>query len=197
VNSATLAAITAAAVSFVGVIVNIFWTYRLSSRARLEEWRRNEERPVIARMLTLSADALSKWWLAAYARRSWLDSLSADQSQDNEDAAARREPDEDWRAGSELYDKLRFELAQLDLTAGPALRDVAGELVRVHESLRHWLRPASPRDNPISSVNSQNNKIIALHGELVDKARADLGLGSGTQPPPYRHLMANPNDDGG
>jgi hypothetical protein len=191
VNSATVAAITAAVVSFIGVIINVFWTYRLSSQAQLEQWRRNEERPVVARMVTLSTDALEQWWQAARARREWLDSLSADPGRANKDTATRPEPRDDWAAGSELYDKLRFEAAQLDLIAGQALRDVARRLVTVHESLNHWLRPASPKDDPIRSVNEQNNKIIGLHEELVEKARADLGLGSNAQPPPYRSLMAS------
>lgn len=176
VNTATVAAL-AAVLSFIGVVVNIVLTSRLSSRAQLEQWRRNEERPVVTRLLTLSEDALKQWWRAAEARRQWLDSLNAEHDRNGDTVAPPEpEPQDDWVAGSELYGKLRFEATQLELIAGQPLRDVANRLVRTHEGLNHSLRPASPRDNPISLVNEQNNKIIQMHEELIGKARADLGL---------------------
>jgi hypothetical protein len=79
-------------------------------------------------------------------------------------------------AGSELFRKLRFELAQLDLIAGPPLREVATPLVREHESVWHWLRPASGASDWFDLLTEQNNKIVRLHGDLVQKTRADLSL---------------------
>jgi len=75
-----------------------------------------------------------------------------------------------------IYEKLRFEAAQLDLIAGVSLRDVANKLVREHESTRHWLRPASGASDWYELATKQNNKVVRLHAELVEKARADLGL---------------------
>jgi hypothetical protein len=75
-----------------------------------------------------------------------------------------------------LYGKLRFEAAQLDFIAGHAVCDAAARLVRAHESPQHWLRPASGADGVTELLTEQNIKIVGLHAELVEKARADLGL---------------------
>jgi hypothetical protein len=75
-----LHAFTAVGLSLVNVIISAC----LSSHGRLEQWRRDEEWSIVARVLTLSADALSAW---------------------NQGEAA-----EHWGTGSELYDKLCFEL---------------------------------------------------------------------------------------
>jgi hypothetical protein len=180
VNAATIAALIVAGGAFVGVVVNVIWSYRLSSRSRLEEWRRDEERPIVARILTLSTDALAKWEQTGQARRDWIDSLRADPDRGSEDTKARDEARDHWGAGSELYGKLRFEAAQLDLIAGRPLRDVANKLVREHESVLHWLRPASGASDWLESLVEQNNKIVGLHTELVERTRADLGVDRGS-----------------
>lgn len=176
---AVVAAFTAAGLSLVGVGVNVLWSYRLSRHAQLEQWRQNEERPIVARMLTLSADALEKWQQAGQARRDWLDSLRADPTRGHEDTKARDEATNHWGAGSGMYEKLRFEAAQLDLIAGHPLREVANKLVREHESVQRWLRPASGANDWFELLTEQNNKIIRLHAELVEKTRADLGVDRG------------------
>ncbi len=135
-----VAAFTAAGLSLINVLVSA----RLNSRGHLEQWRRDEERPIVARMLTLSADALSAWHSAGSARRDWIDSLRSDPSGGNVDAKVQEEAVEHWGTGSQLYDKLRFELAQLDLIAGRPLRDVAASLFREHESVRHWIVSIQP-----------------------------------------------------
>jgi hypothetical protein len=186
VDLTAVAAFTAAVLS----LVNVAFSYRLSSRANLEQWRRNEERPIVARMLTLSADALAQWQRAGQARSNWIESLSADPNQGHEDTTARDEARDQWDTGSELYDKLRFEVAQLDIMAGRPLRDVAAKLVREHESPWHWLRPASGGEaNLLESLYEQHNKIVGLHAELVERTRTDLGLDSSLQVPP-RSLLA-------
>jgi hypothetical protein len=172
VDLVAVAAFTAAGLSLVNVLVS----YRLTSRGHLEQWRRDEERPIVARLLTLSDDALGKWQATGDARRAWIGSLNADASRSSEDMEARDEAAEQWRAGSELYDKLRFELAQLDMIAGPPPRQVASMLVREHESVQHWLRPASGASDWFELLTTQNNKIAHFHGELVIRTRADLGV---------------------
>lgn len=73
-----------------------------------------------------------------------------------------------------------FEAAQLDLIAGRPLRDVANKLVREHENVLHWLRPASGASDWLESLVEQNNKIVGLHTELVEKTRADPGVDRGS-----------------
>jgi hypothetical protein len=70
-------------------------------------------------------------------------------------------------------------MAQLDLVAGPPLRETAGALVRHHESMRHYIRLASGASDWFDRVTDLNNEIGALQGDLVVKTRADLGLDHG------------------
>jgi hypothetical protein len=60
---AAAAAFTAAGLSLVNVVI----CARQASRGHREQWRRDEERPIVARCLTLSADARKAWWDASVA----------------------------------------------------------------------------------------------------------------------------------
>ncbi len=86
---------------------------RRQATAADQEWRRNEERPIVARMLTLSADALAKWQQSAQARSDWLDSRHADPTRVHEDTKGRDQARGHWAAAMAIYEKLRFEAAQL------------------------------------------------------------------------------------
>ena len=173
---AAAAAFTAAGVAlFVGVF-GVIWGARRASRAQLEQWRRNEERPIVARMLTLSEDVFRRWGQAEAARRRWIESASEGPDRGQVDTKARDEARDHWEAATELYDKLRFEAAQLELIADRPVRDVAAKLIRAHEGPQHWLRPASPTDDPFELLSKQNRVILGLHAELVEKTRTDLGL---------------------
>jgi hypothetical protein len=192
VTLTTVAAFTAAGLALIGVVVNVFWGYRLSSRAQLEQWRRNEVRPIVARVLTLSEDARLQWAVAARLIRKWREALEAvkeDPSWGSEVTKVHEEASARLTAGRELYSKLRFETAQLDLFAGQAVRDVAHRLFNVHKGLNDRVRlepePISERYKPGSSFAlleeemfpvEQGMIIDALHAELVEKTRADFGL---------------------
>jgi len=127
-------------------------------------------------MVIISGDALEEWQTSGYARHRWVASLDRDPDRKTEDTKARDESVEHWRTGSELYDNLRFESGQLDLMAGPGLRDVAARLVREHESIRHWIRPASGADDWLDLLITHGNTVIQLHKDLVNQARAELGV---------------------
>jgi hypothetical protein len=109
-----VAAFTAAALSLVNVAISA----RLVSRGQREQWRRDQERPVVARCLTLSDDALSEWWDASLAK------------QDADADAPLTKMDQHWRKGGQLLHDLRYEVAQLDLLASRAVRQVAATLLR-------------------------------------------------------------------
>jgi hypothetical protein len=175
VDLVAAAAFTAAALS----LVNVGLSAWLNSRGHLEEWRRDVERPIVAQIITLSGDALNAWRDASFAKQEWITSVHADLDRQHEDVGARDRAAEQWTAGSEAYDKLRFEMAQLDLVAGPPLRETAGALVRHHESARHYIRLASGASDWFDRVTDLNNEIVALQGDLVVKTRADLGLDHG------------------
>jgi hypothetical protein len=172
VDLVAAAAFTAAALS----LVNVGLSAWLNSRGHLEQWRRDVERPIVAQIITLSGDALNAWQDATLARQEWITSVNADPGRQHEDIGARDRAAERWAVGSSAYDKLRFETAQLDLVAGPPLRDTARALLRQHESMRHYIRLASGASDWFERVTELNNEIVALQGELVVKTRADLGL---------------------
>ena len=139
-NLATAAAFTAAGVALIVGVFSVAWGSRLSSRAQLEQWRRNEERPIVARMLTLSADAQDQWGTAQSAKQLFFDALKADPHLGPEVTKAQEVAAGEWQAGQKLCNKLRFEKAQLDLIAGRPVRDAANKLVLKHESVRIWLK---------------------------------------------------------
>jgi len=56
------------------------------------------------------------------------------------------------------------------------VRDVAAELFRAHDDARLILQPTGGGDLTFATIVKRKNKIAELHAELVDKARADLGL---------------------
>ena len=60
-----MAAFTAAGLSLVNVAISA----RLVSRGQREQWRRDQERPIVARCITLSGDALSEWSDASVAKQ--------------------------------------------------------------------------------------------------------------------------------
>ena len=144
--------------------------------AHLELWRRDVERPIVARIITLSGDALAAWQEASLARQEWITSLHADLDRQHEDTEAHDRVAEKWAAGAGAYDKLRFEVAQLDLIAARPLRETAEALLGLHESIRQYIRPAGAADDWFEQVSGLNNQIVALQGDLVTKTRADLGL---------------------
>jgi hypothetical protein len=171
---------------------NVGFSAWLNSRGHLEQWRRDVERPIVAKIITLSGDALNAWRDASFARQEWITSVHADLDRQHEDIGARDRAAEQWAVGSDAYDKLRFEMAQLDLVAGPPLRHTAGALLRHHESMRHYIRPASAASDWFEQVTDLNNKVIALHSDLVLKTRADLGLDRGVTSHRLRSLLSPP-----
>jgi len=167
VDLAVIAAFTAAGLSLVNVAISA----RMASRGQREQWRRDQERPVVARCLTLSANAAGEWWDASVAK------------QDADAAAPRSQMDAHWEKGRQHLDELRFEVAQLDLLASPAVRATAASLVSEHqrETSRLIMR-VKPGQDDFEGRRASQVKIEELHKALVECARADLGLGLPAQP---------------
>lgn len=159
---AAVAAFTAAGLSLVNVAISA----RLVSRGQREQWRRDQERPVVARCLTLSDDARSEWWDASVAKQ---------------DASADAPPtlvDSHWDKGWQLMHDLRFEVAQLDLLASRAVRQAARDLAAAHEGeASRLVLTAEPGQGDSEGRRAAKDKIEKLQGALVESTRADLGLG--------------------
>ena len=82
-----VAAFTAAGLSLVNVVV----TARLAGRERHAQWRREEVRPIIARILALSRETRDEWRKAAFARLSWLSASDDPARRDEIDSMQKRE----------------------------------------------------------------------------------------------------------
>jgi hypothetical protein len=174
VDLAAAAAFTAAGLSLVNVAISA----RLTSRGHREQWRREQERPIVARCLTVSADALSEWWDASVAK------------QDADADSPGTWVDPHWDTGRQLLRDLRFEIAQLDLLASRTVRQAASALEMAHDKeRRRLLLQARPGQGDYEGRRTARVKIKELQSALLEGARTDLGLGLGMQVPP-RSLLA-------
>lgn len=142
-------------------MVNVGITARLASRAQREQWRRAEERPIVARCLTLSKEALAEEMRVSRAKRGpdvptpW--------------------PDERWQKCQQLVLDLYFEVAQLDLLASEPVRNAALELHAAHDE--ETARLMQPKQDDEESMRAAQLKIVRLHFVLVERSRTDLGVG--------------------
>jgi hypothetical protein len=170
VNLTAAAAFTAAVLS----LVNVAATYHLARRGHRENWRREQERPIVARCLTLSAEARGKWWDASVAKQD----MSAG------DAWAGSKGLQHIEECLQLVLDLRYEVAQLDLLASRPVRQAAGELVAAHEKegLRLVVTKRGQEDYPPRQANY--DKLGKLQGAFVERTRTDLGLGPSLPVPP-------------
>jgi hypothetical protein len=174
VDLTAVAAFTAAALS----LVNVAYSYHLSKRGNREQWWREQERPIVARSLTLSGDALLEWRWASVAK----------QAMSEDEDWAGSEASQHWEKGWRLMMDLRYEVAQLDLLASRPVRKAARELVGAHvdEGSRYVDAQSGQDDDEGWGANLV--KIEELQDELVEITRADLGLGPGFQVPPNSFL---------
>ena len=178
VNVVVVASVTAAVFS----VFNVLLTARLSQRGQLDQWRRDTERPIVARILMQSRETLEQLRQVADLREEWIPSIGGVRS--NEEAATRDAAARTWELSRASFDSLRFEIAQLDLIAGHPPRDLTRKLMSAHESLRHWLRPASgASDSPMQLWSSQSGEVASIEKELIAAVRTDLGVDRGR-----RHL---------
>lgn len=88
-----------------------------------------------------------------------------------------------WRKGRQATRDLRYEVAQLDLLASRSVREVANELVKVHEKEGAWLPLLKPGEDDYERRVRKRETIIDLQRVLVERARTDLGLDRPAPPP--------------
>jgi hypothetical protein len=166
---AAVAAFTAAGLS----LVNVAITAWLARRGHREQWRREQERPIVAHFLTLSVDARHAWWDASEAKQAMgeSDDLTGTKAEENLDKGARL-----------AYD-LACQAAQLDLLASDSVRQAAHALVVAHQKEPgRLLMGFKPGQDDNDGRWACAVKIGQLEAALVERTRADLGLGPGYQP---------------
>jgi hypothetical protein len=173
VDLTALAAFTAAGLSLANVTVS----YRLSRRGDLERWRREQELPIVARILSLSSEALREWSEALAAKMNWADYRKDPEAQKEADASHGLAV-EHWRKGSELLDALNYEAAQLDILASQQVRVQAHKLVDAHTRGRFDMNPAGGR----LDLWERGPHPGASERALIEAARSDLGITEPAEP---------------
>lgn len=150
-NLAVIAAFTAAAISLVNIIV----TSRLTSSSQFRQWQREEARPIVARILALSAEVRYAW--------AWP-------SESEEDR------EKTLRAGVEVVNKLHYEQAQLNLIATPPTRQAAESLITGHRYAAAKLAGLLRDDLQHPPMAELTVTLAEREQALIDKFRADLGV---------------------
>jgi hypothetical protein len=170
VNLTAVAAVIAAAAS----VINIAVTAVLTRRSQFRQWQREEARPIAARLLALSEEAGREWHRFSRTRTA---RLALSPGEDDDYAARLQQEERDYlAAGRHASDKLRFELAQLELIAAPLTREAARSLAYHHMVAqlqcenRHVLgmRPVDLEGLP--------HDLRRLEKRLISQFRADLGV---------------------
>jgi hypothetical protein len=166
VDLGVIAAFTAAGLS----LVNVVYSARAAHRGDRERWRREQERPVVARSLALSRELGRERWDAVAAKGGIGTSPGAE-----------AELSDSLRKAWQLIGDLHFEVAQLDLLASPAVREAAGNLIAAHkEEAKNLARPrgTDTYEEICEARQATQNTIEQLEKALIDMARTDLGLRS-------------------
>jgi hypothetical protein len=170
VDLAAIAAFTAAAISLVNVII----TARLARRTHLQQRRREEARPIVARILALSSEASRAWINGALLREERL-SVGDDPAKRTEVLKLQDQKFDQWKRARSALDKLRFEVAQLNLIAAQPVRDAAAALLLSHESVAiAQFRSIDSSTGLLKTVMESKAKM--LQTDLVERTREDLGL---------------------
>lgn len=100
---------------------------------------------------------------------------------------ANHEKDEDgrrwhWQKGVHLVSGLNFEIAQLELLASSAVRQVVHDLADAHAREAGRVPREVLGENGLEATLAAQAKINELETALVEAARADLGLGLAKPP---------------
>lgn len=155
---AAVAAFSAAGLSVVNILISAW----LTRRGRLAHWRREQTLPVVASILTLSADVLGRWMKSAQAKD------DAGRLRDAKDDTSRKisqrckeDSHTHWEAARPLWASLRYEVAKLDLIGTEPLLAAATKLVQAHEIAEIRLNPNRPGvvtfgpDDPLSAARHE------------------------------------------
>ena len=88
-----------------------------------------------------------------------------------------------FEKGRQLLLDLRYEIAQLDLLASRTVRQAAGDLFEAHQAeATRLLVTAMPGQDDSESREAAQVKIEVLQDALMERTRADLGLGVPVRP---------------
>jgi hypothetical protein len=172
VDLAVIAAFTAAGIS----LVNVAITVRATSRGNLQQWRRGEVRPVVARILALSDQATREQHQAICLQRDRL-GLGIRSPADGDQALKLRAEERDhWKNSRDARQKLSYEVAQLDLVGQKPVRDAAAQLLNAQWEMDvSHAQPARSGD-PLEAFVLAVAQVKVRENALIDATRMDLGI---------------------
>jgi hypothetical protein len=174
VDLAVVAAFTAAAVS----LINVAITVRATGKSNLQQWRRGEVRPVVARILALSDQATREQHAAVCRQRDRLGLSIGEPAEGDEAAQLMAAERRHWKASREARQKLSFEVAQLHLVAQKPVRDAAARLSNAQYQMEipDPDLPSELSDDPLVPWGLAMAQVRQCEGTLIDATREDLGI---------------------
>jgi hypothetical protein len=181
VDLAVIAAFTAAGIS----LINVAITVRATSRSSLQQWRRSEVRPAVARILALSDEAMREQRSALHLHRDRLESGGRGPAGDQADKLMAEEKGH-WENSWDAREKLSFEVAQLRIVAHKPVREAAARLLDDQYAVQ-FLSAADLIDelqpgrsaHLLESFRRASREVKLLEEALIDATRRDLGIYSG------------------
>lgn len=159
-----LAAGVAAVASLAGIAINV----RSTSRIELRKWRRNEERALIANILSNLHEVRELWSFIA---------VRADAERARElEPSAEREVREARLNVNQAERELRLAVAEVELIAGSKVVECAKALETPLENVRHLLRATSGADGRMNAYGDVIGGFDVVRTELVDAVRKELRI---------------------
>jgi len=169
---AVVAAFTAAFLSLVNVAVSA----RLSRRGSLEQWRREQAQPVVARLLTLSDDLdRARDDFVATNLSIWLK-----QKEGTDVAELEQKAQTQMEHINELFHDIEYQQALLDLLAGPRLRETVSLLIGENRQLNMLVNLHKQYTQELAQPIREN--LYSLREELIEGTRADFHIRSWRKP---------------
>lgn len=162
--------LVAAAIGAAGSMLAVAITSRRVGKTELDKWRRDEERRLIATVLTICDEAVEWWGVVAEN----MDTQRA--GVDRRSQAAGVLADTTRQKAIDAYDRVSATLTELELVAGRRVVDKGYELHRQYEGMRHHFRGASGADDLYKLWGDYTRTVQDKRQQLVDAARQELQI---------------------
>ncbi|MGY6656677.1 hypothetical protein ACXIZN_31360 [Amycolatopsis sp. TRM77291] len=176
-----LAAVVAAAASLVSVVI----AARSASRTELRRWRRQDEREMIARILTQLHVVRGLWNIIG---------PNADAERAGElDPFVEREVRNARIEVGKAEKAFRLAVAEVELVAGSKVVECAKAFDMRFEGLQHLLRPAGGAEQRTDYYWQHDAGLEQLRTELVDAVRKELQI---DRAPKFRRSLRTLRESG-
>ena len=125
--------------------------------------------PVVANLLRLADESLGLWQEVSKALAKQQSAAAVGEVAPEQLTTARR-----TAVGN--YDAMALEARKIELLGGRRLVQAGEGLTSAYESMRHWLREASPSEDPHERYEEAALQVEAGRSRLIAAARGDMGI---------------------